>query len=305
MLEFDGSNYSVFMIEAGDELNTREEERERGWHDLQNAYFSKRILTGRISSIEETVSGSKVIINYNGFRIAIPSSEMMVKSKEGLTDDELKRRELAVINNMMYSEIDFIIKGMDEKSHSVVASRKDAMLAKKKKYFFPNEDGVTLVKAGMVAQTRIVAVGPKAVWVEIFGVECVIHAKNLAWEWIGDARDHFFVGNKLIVLLTSVEVDEKTEAVKIEADVKPVVKNEVLEKLKTVAVQGRYVGKITDINKGVMYVRLDIGVNALCHRCADRRIPGKGDLVNIVITHIDEEGGMAKGIITRILRQNI
>ena len=58
-------------------------------------------------------------------------------------------------------------------------------------------------------------------------------------------------------------------------------------------------------HKGATFVKLDIGVNALAYSCTDRRLPGKHDDVSFVVTRLDQERGVAVGIITRIMRQNI
>ena len=57
--------------------------------------------------------------------------------------------------------------------------------------------------------------------------------------------------------------------------------------------------------KGIVYVRLSNGVNAMAHSCYDRRTPGKKDDVSFVVTKLDEERSIAVGIITRIIRQNL
>jgi hypothetical protein len=62
---------------------------------------------------------------------------------------------------------------------------------------------------------------------------------------------------------------------------------------------------VTDVYKGVVYIRLSNGANAIAHSCYDRRRPGKKDDVSFAVTHIDEDRGVAVGIITRILKQNL
>ena len=62
---------------------------------------------------------------------------------------------------------------------------------------------------------------------------------------------------------------------------------------------------MTDIHKGTVYVRLTNGVNAIAYSCYDRRTPGKKDDVSFAVTGIDEGRGVALGIITRIIRQNL
>ena len=59
------------------------------------------------------------------------------------------------------------------------------------------------------------------------------------------------------------------------------------------------------VRGGVLYVRLNNGVNAIAHSCYDRRTPGKGDNVSFAVTRLDEEQGVAVGSITRIIKQNL
>lgn len=63
---------------------------------------------------------------------------------------------------------------------------------------------------------------------------------------------------------------------------------------------GKYAGTVEDIHKGTVFVRLELGVNAIAHSCYDNRTVGKKDVVSFVVTHIDEDRNVAVGIITRI-----
>ena len=67
----------------------------------------------------------------------------------------------------------------------------------------------------------------------------------------------------------------------------------------------KYAGTVEDIHKGTVFVRLELGVNAIAHSCYDSRTVGKKDKVSFVVTHIDEERNVAVGIITRIIKQNL
>ena len=206
---------------------------------------------------------------------------------------------------MLGCEVDFIILGIDAAAQSVVASRKQAMLVKRNKFFFGENGAAPMVTEGRVVQARVIAVAEKVVRLEIFGVECSVPARNLSWEWIGDAREQFHVGDAVLTQVTSIQCNPETKEVKLEADMKAITKNEVLEKLSRCKVQGRYSGRVTDVHKGATFVKLDIGVNALAYSCTDRRLPGKHDDVSFVVTRLDQERGVAVGIITRIMRQNI
>ena len=86
---------------------------------------------------------------------------------------------------------------------------------------------------------------------------------------------------------------------------KSVSDNSSRDNLQKCRVQSKYVGKVTDVHKGVVFIRLTNGVNAVAHSFLDRRMPGKKDDVCFAVTHIDEEQSVAVGIITRIIKQNL
>ena len=55
----------------------------------------------------------------------------------------------------------------------------------------------------------------------------------------------------------------------------------------------------------MVFIRLNNGVNAIAHSCYDLRAPGKSDDVSFAVTRLDEEQGVAVGIITRIIKQHL
>lgn len=63
--------------------------------------------------------------------------------------------------------------------------------------------------------------------------------------------------------------------ISVKADIKSVTGNTSEENLKKCKVQGKYIGTVTDIHKGTVFIRLSIGVNAVAHSCYDSRLPGK------------------------------
>ena len=167
-----------------------------------------------------------------------------------------------------------------------------------------DNSGTYKIYDGRIVQARVIAVAEKAIRIEAFGVECSIMARDLSWDWIGDAHDRYSVGDQIVVRILSVKRDN-VEDLSIKADVKSVSDNNKRTNLSQCRIQSKYAGKVTDVHKGVVYVRLTNGVNAVAHSCYDRRMPGKKDDVSFAVTHIDEERGVAVGIITRIIKQNL
>lgn len=91
----------------------------------------------------------------------------------------------------------------------------------------------------------------------------------------------------------------------ISADVRSVSSTTNYDNLRKCIPQSRYAGRVTDVRNGVVYIRLNNGANAIAHSCYDRRTPGKNDDISFAVTRIDEEQGVAVGIITRIIKQNL
>ena len=58
-----------------------------------------------------------------------------------------------------------------------------------------DSSGNSRVCEDRIVQARVIAVAEKVVRVEIFGVECSILARDLSWDWLGDANERFHIGD--------------------------------------------------------------------------------------------------------------
>lgn len=302
------TNASVLTIDSDAVLETAQSKADLVWHEIQNAHRTKKILTGMLGGIEKIESGSLIaIVYYKELRTIIPIAEMMINLVQDESHDygDLSLRQNKVLNNMLGCEIDFIVKGLDSKTRSVVASRKEAMLKKRQIFYLDQHAaGNPKIHVDRIVQARVIAVAEKVVRAEVFGVETSILARDLSFDWLGDARERFHVGEHILVRILSITA-EGPEKITVKADVKSVEGNTSIENMKKCKVQGKYAGTVEDIHKGTVFVRLSIGVNAIAHSCYDNRTVGKKDEVSFVVTHIDEERNVAVGLISRIIRQNI
>lgn len=298
----------ILTIEAKAQVATSEIRADIAWHEIQNAFKTKRTLTGMLSGIERNeASQYYAVAEYNGFRIVIPLKEMFFDFPINLQGDEYKKAVLGyhkIMNSMLGADIDFVIKGIDSKTRSVVASRKEAMYKKRLTFYMESdENGMFRIYEDRIVQARVIAVAEKAIRVEIFGVDCAIPVKDLSWDWIGDANERFAIGDKILVRIKEVKRDSVKD-IYVRADARSV-SDDRGANLNLCKVQGKYAGRVTDTHKGVVYIRLSNGVNAIAHSCLDRRMPGKKDDVSFAVTAFDEERGVAIGIITRIIKQNL
>lgn len=160
----------ILTVDAAGNAAERNEEDE-AWHELVNAYRTRKILSGNLSGIERLEGGWVVaVVYYKGCRILIPMEEMMINLEgDGRENSDPLNRQTRLANNMLGAKIDFMIRDMEDKSRSVAASRKEAMLKKRQQFYFAGQDAPPMILPERVVEARVIAVAPKAVRLEIFG----------------------------------------------------------------------------------------------------------------------------------------
>ena len=264
-----------------------------------------------MGKVENLESGNLIaVIDYKGQRIAIPIKEMMIAldRPEGQSDDVYNERIARVLNRMMGAEIDFVVRGItgSGEERAAVASRKAAMLRLRRRYYLManGKTGKPQIYPDRVVEARVIAVSQMVVRVEVFGVEASIRSRDLSWGYLGDARDTYYVGDTVQVRVTRIFGDTP-EDLSIRADIKSLTTDTTRDKLMALKPQTNCMGRVTDVRQGVIFINLIDGVRAIAHKSFDHRKPGRNDDVLFVVTKIDEDSGVALGIVSRIVKRNI
>ena len=295
----------ILTVDVDAQVETAETQEDARWHQIVNAHRTRKILTGQLSGIEKLESGWTIAVTYyNGFRVIIPMSEMMIDlNGDGRENADTLNRQTRLANNMLGCSIDFMVRDLDTRSKSVVASRKEAMIKKRQMFYMAEEGMKPMLYPGRVVEARVIAVAPKAVRLEVFGVEVSVRARDMAWEWMVDASEKYQVGDLVLVRVDSIDL-RSAEEIRVTVDAKCVTANTNADNLKKCHKQGKYVGVVTDVYKGTYFIRLNIGVNAVAHSCNMAGTPSKKDEVGFVVTRINEGYEAVEGIITRLIKRN-
>lgn len=294
---------SILTVDSAGASAERNQE-DMVWHELMNAQRTRKILSGALSGIERLEGGWVVaVVYYKGCRVLIPMEEMMINLEgDGRENSDPVNRQTRLANNMLGAELDFIVRELDEESGSVAASRREAMVRKRQQFYLPSQDGAPMIVPGRVVEARVIAVAPKAVRLEIFGIECSLKARDMTWEWLSDASEKFATGDVVNVLVKKVTGDS-VESMKVEVSAREAKVNVNKENLMRLKKQGKYVGKVTDVYRGTFFLCLSCQVNAVAHSCNTASLPGQGDEVGFLVTRINEDREVAEGIITRIIKR--
>ena len=178
------------------------------------------------------------------------------------------------------------------------------MRRKRKRFYLDTDElGRHMIEEGSTVQARVVAVADRAIRIEAFGVECNVTPKGFSWMWASSARENHYVGELILVQIRKIE-RINVDRITIQVDSSGVF-DEDWGDLSLCQRQCRYVGQVTYIREGKTFIRLNNGVRAIAHDNKDMRMPGRKDTVSFTVTRLDEDKGIALGIITRIIKQNL
>lgn len=293
-------------IASGDILEITDQERgftpedseDVKWNYLRGALHRHMILTGVVSGVENgDGSNPIVVIDYEGIRILIPGHEMFM--------DDWPAGEAPPLNfrlrfgRMLGATIDFVPSGVDLKNRAAVGSRREAMKIRQARYYDTGR-----VKEDIRIACRVLGVAGHRIMVEALGVDTVIPASELSWEWFSDISDLYSTGDILVAGVQSVLKDEETGQYSVRLSVKKAMENPDLPNLRKMVPGSNYFGVVTNIRDRTMFIRLQAGVNAMTKNYRTKEPPGKFDTVSFLVRSVDEEVGVAFGVVTRIIKHH-
>lgn len=277
---------------------TPEDSEDVKWNYIAGAARRRQILTGIISGVENTENGSTVcVVDYEGIRILIPLKEMFVE--ELPENGEIPRSIRMRLGRILGGTVDFMLGGVDMKNRIAVASRRNAMLQRQARYYDTGR-----VKEGTRVACRVTGVGNGYINVEAIGVDAEINAGQLSWEWFADAVDLYSTGDLIVAKVLKIDKDEKTGYYSVSLSVKAATDNPDLPTLRKLVPRSNYYGVVTGVRGKLIFVRLQAGANAKTMTYHSKEIPSKLDTVSFQVRSIDEDAGMAFGVVTRIIKRH-
>ena len=268
------------------------------WNYITGAYSRREILTGIVSGLESLETAHPIcVVDFEGVRILIPGRQMFMD--EWPANERMPREFLMRFNRILGATIDFIVVGVDSRNHAAVASRKAALQQRQAKYYATGR-----VKPGIRIACRVIGVGNNRITVEAVGVDTTIYANALSWEWFPDVTDLYSTEDLVVARVLAVDKDEETGEYAVRLSVKAATENPDLPNLRKLVPGSNYYGVVTGVRDQLIFVRLQMGVNAKTKLFHTKQMPSKLDTVSFQVRDIDEENGVAFGLITRIIRRH-
>ncbi len=223
--------------------------------DLVESLKTRRILSGTVQGIERPGDGanSVAVIYHGDFKVLIPAEEMVERPEEAQgrsVSDALHY----MLNKRLGAEVDYIVKGIDVEAGIAVASRLEAMAAKRREYYFGTDrDGNNLLYNGVCAEARVVSVIRAGIFADVFGVETYIPLRELSYQ----------PGQRILVKLMDIDRSDRSH-IRVSASIKRAGENPYEKALKRYLVGNRYVGTASMVDTTGVFVALDGGIDCLC-----------------------------------------
>lgn len=264
--------------------------------DLLESYKAGRILTGVIQGVEKTSDDIVAVLYHGDFKVIIPAKEAIIPPDDYRGRDPLSIHRY-MLTKRLGAEVDYIVKGMDPETGLAVASRLDAMKARRKQYYLTRDrDGNNLLYEGVLAEGRVTSVIKAGIFVDLFGVEVYISMRELSYQrWI-DASEYYHAGQRVIVRIMSVDRSDR-ENIKVKASVKRAKENPYEKALKRYVEGNLYVGTVSMVDENGVFVAMDGGIDCLCEYPRRGR-PPIGSRVTVRIVGINRSSNRIWGAIT-------
>lgn len=269
--------------------------------DLLESQKTGKILAGTIQGVERPADNqtrSLAVIYHGEFKVIIPAEEAVEPPEDyrgRLPEDVLHY----MLTKRLGAEVDYMVKGIDPKARIAVASRMDAMRAKRKEYYMGTDrDDNYRIYSGICAEARIVSVIRAGIFVDLFGLEIYIPLRELSYQRWMDAAGYFQPGQRILVKVLSVDRSDRNN-IKVTASVKQAGDNPYERALRRYSVGNRYVGTVSMVDTSGVFVALDGGIDCLCSY-PKRGRPPRGSRVTVRILGINNDSNRIWGAITHI-----
>jgi len=188
-----GDEIEVFVVRVNDRegdvlLSRKRLEMQKGYVEIEEAFNNKTTVRGRVSEVIK--GGLSVLVK--GVRVFVPSSQITARFVEDL-------------NQFKGQEFDFEILEYDKSKRRIVGGRKELVKKeedqKKEKIFATVSEGQTI--EGVVS--RIAAFGA---FVDIGGVDGLIHISELSWGRVKKVTDVLKEGDKVVAVVLKMDKEK-------------------------------------------------------------------------------------------------
>lgn len=228
-------------------LSLRKAAKDRGWEEVQ-----ERMEAGEVIEIQPyDANRGGMLIEYEGVRGFLPVSQLSAEHypRVGSADkDEILQR----LNSLVGQTLKVRILDSDRKANKLIFSEKEA------------------VKDGLAARFEKLAIGDAVkgvvtgvvdfgAFVNVDGIEGLIHISEISWERVNNPSDYVKVGDNIEAKIISIDKD------RLSLSMKQLTKDPWLDEVEKFNKGDKVEGTVTRITPFGAFVQISPAVEALVH----------------------------------------
>ncbi|NMB69818.1 S1 RNA-binding domain-containing protein [candidate division WWE3 bacterium] len=260
-------------------LSIKKAEKERKWKDAEDAYKDGTVIEAKI--LEYNKGG--LLCDCGGLRGFIPLSHLdrvhfandVAKFAAG-SEAELKE-SLKVLSGKV---LKVKVIELDQEKNRFVLSEKDALVGYSADV---REEKLADIKIGDTLEGIVTGIMPFGVFVDLDGVEGLVHISEIAWEKVNHPSNYFSVGQTVKVMVLGI--DDATK--KLALSVKRLVPNPWETVEQKYPVGAKVSGKVSKIVPFGAFVTLEKGLDGLIHISETEGPLEEGQEISAVVTQVD------------------
>lgn len=262
-------------------LSFKRAEKDRKWYDIEMAYNNGSTL--EITVIEYNKGG--LLVDCLGLRGFVPLSHLdrshfandVAKFASG-SEAELKASLKILSGKILKAKvIEF-----DREKNRLVLSEKDTVTSYSEE---ERSKKLNAIKSGDILEGIVTGIMPFGVFVDLGGVEGLVHISEIAWEKVNHPSTYFTVGAQVTVQV--IGIDEKSQ--KLALSVKRLTQNPWQTVEEKYPVGKKVTGTVNKIVPFGAFINLEKGLDGLVHVSETTGPLQIGDKVDAIVTQVDAE----------------
>jgi small subunit ribosomal protein S1 len=246
-------------------LSLRKVAKEKGWESLEERFSKGEVFA--VSAFDANKGG--LLIEVDGIRGFLPVSQLSAENYprvSGADKDEILHR----LNNLVGKSLDVRVLDLSRRDNKLILSEKAARRE-------DTESKVAKMKVGDVVEGIATGVVDFGIFVNVNGVEGLVHISEIAWDRVDNPATYVKVGDKVSAKIISIDRD------KLSLSMKQLMPDPWIEDAAKYQVGDQVEGKITRITPFGAFVQVTPAIEALVHisELSDAHVEDPSSLVKL------------------------
>jgi small subunit ribosomal protein S1 len=264
-----GDEISASVLDPEDDrgyaiLSLRKVAKEKGWESLEERFNKGEVFT--VQAFDANKGG--LLIEVDGIRGFLPVSQLSAENYprvSGADKDEILHR----LNGLVNKPLEVRVLDLNRRDNKLILSEKAAKRE-------DTESKVSKMKVGDLVEGIATGVVDFGIFVNVNGVEGLVHISEIAWDRVDNPASYVKVGDKVQAKIISIDRD------KLSLSMKQLTPDPWIKDAAKYKVGDAVEGKITRITPFGAFVQVTPAIEALVH------------ISELSDTHVDDPSTLVK-----------